>query len=132
MLKAIGAVVAGFVAWTVLFLGSNALISMALPESFNPDGSTDSVVILLVILVLSVVFSIAAGLLTARLGGDMAFKGSIGLGVLLLVVGVFVQVQFWDVMPLWYHLLFLGALIPGVLLGYRIAVARKAAASPAW
>ena len=132
MLKAIGAVVAGFVIWTVLFLGTNALISMASPESFNPDGSTDSVVLLLLILVLSVVFSVAAGLLTARMAGDIAFKSSIALGGLLLVVGIFVQVQFWEVMPLWYHLLFLGALIPGVLVGYGMSVARKAAASPAW
>jgi hypothetical protein len=112
------AVVVGFVVWTVMFLGSNSAISMVMPASFNADGSTDSVAILLLILALSVVASVVSGGLTAqRAGADAARTAGIALGVLLLAVGVFVQLQFWEQMPIWYHLLFLGALIPGVMAG---------------
>ena len=118
--KTVAGVGAGFVVWTVLFLGSNSVISMATPASFNADGSTDSTVILLLILVLSMVASVVSGNICARLAGAAASGGSIALGVMLLAVGIFVQLQFWEQMPLWYHLLFLGALIPGVIVGSRM------------
>lgn len=120
MLKSIGAVAAGFIAWTVLFLGSNSIISIASPESFNADGSTDSTAILLLILVLSVVFSAVSGWLTSKIAQSKAFTAALALGILLLVVGIFVQSQFWDVMPLWYHLSFLVALLPATMAGYRL------------
>lgn len=122
--RAIGAVVAGFVLWTVLYLGSNSLLSIATPESFNPDGSTDSAALLVLILVLSMVYSVVSGWATARIAPAKAFGSSIALGVLLLLVGIGVQMQFWEVMPLWYHLIFLAALIPAVLVGYRVATNR--------
>ena len=124
MLRAIGAIVAGFVVWTVLFLGSNALLTLITPDSFNPDGSTDSAALLALVLVLSVVSSIVSGWVTARIARAQAFGSSVTLGILLLVVGIGVQMQSWEVMPLWYHLLFLVALLPAVLVGYRWAVNR--------
>lgn len=122
--RAIGAVVAGFVLWTVLFLGSNSLLSIATPESFNPDGSTDSAGLLVLVLVLSMVYSVISGWTTARIAPAKAFASGVVLGILLLVVGIGVQIQFWDTMPLWYHLLFLGALVPAVLVGYRLVTSR--------
>ena len=122
--RGIGAVVAGFVVWTVLYLGGNALLAAAFPSSFNPDGSTDSAVMLVLILVLSVVYSVVSGWTTARVAQSKAFGSSVALGVLLLIVGIGVQMQYWEVMPLWYHLVFLGALVPAVLLGYRLAMKR--------
>jgi hypothetical protein len=125
MLRAIGAIAAGFIVWTVLFLGSNALLTLITPDSFNPDGSTDSAALLALVLVLSIVSSIVSGWVTARIARVHAFGSSVALGVLLLVVGIGVQLQSWEAMPLWYHLLFLGALLPAVLVGYRWAVNRR-------
>ncbi|MCW5874766.1 MAG: hypothetical protein KIS88_09005 [Anaerolineales bacterium] len=39
------------------------------------------------------------------------------LGVVLLLVGIAVQRQYWKLMPLWYHLLFLALLVPTTLFG---------------
>lgn len=125
MLRAIGAIAAGFVVWTVLFLGSNALLTLITPDSFNPDGSTDSAALLVLVLILSIVYSVVSGWLTARIASAKAFGSSVALGIVLLVVGIGVQMQYWEVMPLWYHLLFLGALLPAVLVGYRLAVNRR-------
>lgn len=111
------AVVIGFVVWTLMFLGSNSAITMVTPTSFNPDGSTDSVAILLLILALSMVASVVSGGLTAQRAGDSARGASIALGLLLLAVGIFVQAGFWEQMPLWYHVIFLGALVPATMAG---------------
>jgi hypothetical protein len=44
--------------------------------------------------------------------------------VLLLVVGIYFQSQYWHVMPLWYHLIFLALLIPMCFVGARLAAPR--------
>ena len=119
MLRNILSVVAGFVVWTVLWLASNAAVTAAVPNAFGEDGATDSAGILVLFLVLSVVFSIVAGYLCVRLARKKPMRYALILGVLLLAVGIFVQIQFWDVMPVWYHLLFLTLLIPGVLIGAK-------------
>lgn len=125
MLRSIGSILAGYVVWSLLFLGANAMLSLLAPGAFRPDGSTGSTALLLVILVLSILISIVAGWLTFRVDRVRALGSSLILGVLLLVTGIVVQRQYWEVMPLWYHLAFLAALIPGVLVGYRLAVTRS-------
>jgi len=110
-------VLAGFAAWTVLWLASNAALVAAVPAAFREDGSTESVGVLILVLVLSVVFSVGAGYLTATLAEGSSMKYPAVLGVVLLAVGLFVQLQSWDVMPVWYHVFFLALLVPGVLLG---------------
>ena len=79
----------------------------------------------MLVLILSMIYSVVSGWAAARIARERAFASSVALGVLLLVVGIGVQMQYWDVMPLWYHLLFLVALVPAVLLGYRLATNRR-------
>jgi hypothetical protein len=38
---------------------------------------------------------------------------------LLFAFGVFIQAQYWSRIPLWYHLIFLGLLIPMTYLGAK-------------
>jgi multisubunit Na+/H+ antiporter MnhG subunit len=45
------------------------------------------------------------------------------LGVLLLAFGVFIQIQFWNQIPLWYHLIFLALLVPMTWLGAKMRAA---------
>lgn len=118
--RAILAAVLGFVLWTVLFLGGNAAITAASPSSFKADGSTDSAGMLVLLLILSIVYSVVSGVLTAKVGKEKALGASIGLGIALLGVGIAVQAQYWNVMPVWYHLSFLGALVPGVMVGAKL------------
>lgn len=119
-MRATLAAVTGFVLWTVLWLGSNALLSSLTPSSFAEDGSTDSSTLIGLILVLSVLFSIIAGYVTARMAPGAATRAVWGLGIALLAVGIFVQMQYWQLFPLWYNLLFLILLLPAVLVGARI------------
>ena len=124
MVRNVLSVLAGFAVWTVLWLASNAAIATTVPSAFGEDGATDNAGILVLFLVLSVVFSIVVGYLCVTLARQKPMRLAMILGVLLLVVGIFVQIQFWDVMPIWYHLIFLALLIPGVVLGANMRRAR--------
>jgi hypothetical protein len=78
------------------------------------------------------------GALTSLIAGAVA--GSIApaspkvpllLGVVLLIAFVPVHVQLWSLFPLWYHLVFLGTLVPLILLGSRLSRLRAVAVAPA-
>ena len=125
MIRSLGSIAAGFITWTLLFLGSNRLLEWAFPASIEVEEATSGTGMLFVILALSIVFSIVAGWVTFKVDRVRALGSSLALGALLLAVGIAVQLQYWTILPLWYHLSFLGALVPGVLLGYRLAVTRS-------
>ncbi|MDH5235799.1 MAG: hypothetical protein OEW77_12660 [Gemmatimonadota bacterium] len=125
MLRALSSIAIGFAVWTALFLGGNAMIARFLPGQEPGSGASGSGTgTLLLTLALSILFSIVAGWVTFKVDRVRALGSSLGLGATLLIIGVVVQYQYWDRMPLWYHLGFLGSLVPGVLLGYRLAVTR--------
>ena len=113
-------VLAGFALWSALWLISNAAATALVPEAYNEDGMTDSAPLLLVFLALSFVISVGSGFLTAVIGPAEGMKPVWALGVFLLAFGLFVQIQLWDVMPLWYHIPFLVLLVPGVLAGAQL------------
>jgi len=115
------AVVTGFVAWTAVFLASNAIVAQIAPDQFAEDGSTSNRTILAVILVLSVVASLLAGWITAKIAKVRDNRPSWILGAVLLAVGIPVQVSSWNLLPLWYNLLFLLFLIPAAILGGGLA-----------
>jgi len=117
MVRMIGGIAAGFVLWTVLWLGSNAGIRAAVPGAYGEDGSLRGGGLLALILVLSVVFSVASGYAATWIAGDERITAALILGIVLLAVGIFVQVQSWALLPVWYHISFLALLLPGSLAG---------------
>ena len=118
-MKSVLSVGAGFVVWSALWCIANAGIAALAPAQFAPDGSTDNVAILPLFLVLPVAYSFASGRLTARLAPTRPMAHAVALGLILTAVGTAVQILYWDVMPLWYHLPFLATLLPAVWLGAR-------------
>lgn len=110
-------VFAGFMLWGLLWVGGNQVLIRLMPDSFNKDGSTNSVGILILLLVLSIIYSLGSGFLTMAIAQGESLVPVIVLGVLLLLVGIMVQRQYWSVMPLWYHAIFLIMLIPAAILG---------------
>jgi hypothetical protein len=124
ILRSLGAVIAGFAAWTVLWLASNKVATLAAPDAFDENGLTASSGILLAFLVASVVYSILAGWVTAAVAGRSEIGHAVALGIVQTIVGVGVQMSYWDAMPLWYHLPFLALLLPGNVLGGWIRQSR--------
>lgn len=120
MWRSILSVLAGTFVWGILWVTANGILAASMPDQFREDGSTDSVGILAGILILSIVLSVLAGWVTSRLAPRNAMKHVFALGALQLLIGIAVQMQFWDLMPLWYHLSFLVMLVPGVILGGKL------------
>jgi hypothetical protein len=131
MLRIILGVVAGFIAWSILWLGSNQVLISFSPSwygnqqygleaavqnqtPFNPD-----IAILLMDLGRAVIITIMSGFIAAVVAGENR-KTPLALGVLLLIFGAVVQAFVWSYIPIWYHIIFLGMLIPLTILGGKM------------
>jgi hypothetical protein len=53
---------------------------------------------------------------------------AIALGAALLAIGILVQSQYWQLLPVWYHVIFLAGLLPVSLLGARLRAGRTPSA----
>jgi len=120
MPRSILAVLAGNITWTILWLTSNAILAAMFPQAFRTDGATNHGGLLAALLILSVGFSIMAGYVTTAMARANKLKHSLALGLLQLAIGIFIQIQYWTVLPLWYHLSFLSLLIPATWLGGKL------------
>jgi hypothetical protein len=130
MLRIILAIIIGFVVWSILWVGSDAVFSIIslewgkTSEDFraavenNIPYTLDSK-ILIILLIKSVITSIISGFVTAFIARENT-KSTFGLGVLLLIFGIFIQSVHWNYMPLWYHIPFLLLLIPMTILGGKL------------
>lgn len=117
MLKQLGGIVAGYFAWTVIFLGGSAVLRSAMSGVHDAEGLTRDPIALALYLVLSFAASFVAGRVTARIAGEM--RPVVILAGLLLATGIPVQIGSWTLLPIWYHLIFLGMLVPMTLAGGR-------------
>jgi hypothetical protein len=75
--------------------------------------------ILLMHLGRAAIITIMAGFIAAVVAGENR-KTPIALGVLLLIFGAAVQAYAWSYIPIWYHIIFLGLLIPLTILGGKM------------
>jgi hypothetical protein len=117
MVRTILAVIAGSAAWTVLWLGMNAILRGASLLPADATKRIDTAPPLLILLVGSVIFSIIAGYITSAVASGGSYTPVLILCALQLAMGIFFQAQAWQLMPVWYHLPFLLLLVPATLLG---------------
>jgi hypothetical protein len=130
MVRIILGVIAGFIAWSILWVGSDAILS-AISTDWGKTSTefqeaaakqtpyTLSSTVLIALLIKSFIVSIISGFVTALIARENT-KSTFALGVLLLLFGIFVQVGYWNYMPLWYHIPFLILLIPMTVLGGKL------------
>jgi MFS family permease len=131
MLRIILGVVAGFIVWSIMWVGLDALMAAISPNWFGrifnefqnavnqnePFMSPVSVSAYLIFQ--SVLCSLISGFTASAIAKENR-KSTLALGVLLLVTGVFVEAYHWNYFPVWYHVLFLLLLIPMTVLGGRL------------
>ncbi|MCP4570921.1 MAG: hypothetical protein GY838_01090 [bacterium] len=112
------AVVAGFFAWTVIWLVAGQVVAAVAPDAFAEDGLTVvSSGILVLFLLVAAVACVVAGWLAALVGRERARRAVMILALVLLVVGLGVELSTWGAAPAWYHLIFLGLLVPLTVAG---------------
>ncbi len=110
---------AGFVLWSVLFLGGNAVLAALFPEHFT-EGVAPAPGMLAALLALTIVYSELAGAVASWVARPLGARAALTLGVLLLLVGAAVQWQYRDTLPLWYHAGFLMMLVPSTWVGHLL------------
>lgn len=130
MIRIILGAVVGFIVWSILWVGSDAVFMAIFSsykeylEGFNTALQTKQTfeinsTILFLTLLKSFICSIISGLVAAMIATENV-KSTILLGVLLLAFGIFIQSIYWNYLPLWYHLSFLTLLIPMAILGGKL------------
>jgi hypothetical protein len=115
VMRSIFAVLAGNFLWMVLWIASNAILTSVNPTLYK--GRVEAVDVLALTILRSFIFSIIAGYVTAWIARWDEIKHAIALGVLQLTFGIVVSAQTFEILPLWYHIVFNLLLIPGNVLG---------------
>jgi hypothetical protein len=116
-MRSIAALVSGYVLWTVLWLGGNASLRAAGLLPGDPTQPVLAPIPLFVLIGLSLVCSLLGGYVAGAVSRSSSIRTVALLGVLLFATGCFVQSTVWHLMPLWYHFIFLGTVIPVTLVG---------------
>jgi hypothetical protein len=130
MIRIILGIIAGFIAWSIIWVGSDQVLISSLDwyrqhqEGFalamvNNAPFEANTTILIMNLVRSVITSFMAGYLAAVIAGENR-RSTLILGVMLLLVGIMVEVIAWRYLPIWYHFLFLFLLIPVTVAGGKV------------
>lgn len=122
MLRSILAVVIPVVVWGGLWAMGGAVFQSLFPNAYDAAGvPTDSAILGLVIL-FSAVLSILAGWLCVKMSRSPGLKIVLVLGIVQLLIGIGVQASVWNSMPLWYHIIFLGLVVPMHILGGQLGL----------
>jgi hypothetical protein len=131
MLRIAAGVAVGLVAWFMALIGGEVILSALLPEAFGARQRAFQEVLdkggaftansghLLMHVGLGAFASVLSGLLAALIAGEKK-RATLILGLLLLAIGLLKAAMSWAYVPLWYHIVFTGMLVPLVLLGGKL------------
>jgi hypothetical protein len=123
-------VVAGFIAWSIVWVGSESVFGSLWTDYaahtveaeralINGESLDTSSTILFVNLFRSFITSIIGGYMAALVAGEYR-RVTMILGIILVAVGVGVQYMYWNLAPAWYHVSFVLLLYPMTVLGGRL------------
>ena len=131
MVRIVLGVIGGFIAWAIMWFGSEKILSAIWPEGFgahqrafeaaikNGGQFTADTTLLLIHIVLASIVSVMAGFLAALIAGEH-MRAPVVLGFLLLAFGLLKAVMSWQYVPIWHHVIFTALLIPMAILGGRL------------
>lgn len=134
MVRIVLGVIAGFLSWMIVWVGSEKVLSAIWPEGFGvhqrafeaaiKDGGqfTADTTLLLTHVVLGSVVSLMSGFLAALIAAENT-RAPLILGILLLAMGLLKMVMSWPYVPLWYHVVFTALLLPMAIIGGRLYTA---------
>ena len=130
MLRIVLGVVAGFIAWMILWVGIEKVISALWPafgahqkafEEVIKNGGqfTADTSALLTHIVLGSIVSVIAGALAALVAGENS-RAPLFVGILLLAMGILKAYMSWPYVPIWYHIIFTLLLLPLAIAGGKL------------
>ena len=115
--RIIAAVLAGAVAWAALWNLGTRVAQAALPVLLQPGEPISHLGVLLAYIGYSVCLSLFAGFITALAAGRQPMPAVWVLATLQLALGLYFEVSYWSLLPVWYHLVFLALIVPATVFG---------------
>jgi hypothetical protein len=130
MLRIVLGVVAGFISWLIVWIGTEKILSAIWPafgvhqEAFeeaikNGGEFTSNSTMLLTHIVTGSIVSVMAGALAALVAGENS-RAPLFAGILLLALGILKAVMSWQHVPIWYHIIFTAVLLPMAIVGGKL------------
>ena len=119
-MRVVVAVIVGYLVWTALWLGGNALLFDAAAKVVSEGKTFSDTGALAGLIALSIVCSIAAGVCAAALAKKRHRPAVLVMAGRLLATGAYVQYDIGALMPVWYHLTFLALIVPVCVVGGAI------------
>jgi hypothetical protein len=131
MKRPILAFAAGLVLWVLLISVLNRGLRILVTDYAAAEATFSFTLGMLAQrLVIAALTSLIAGAVAAWIAPSSP-RVPVLLGATLLVAFIPVHARLWSLFPFWYHLVFLGTLIPLVVLGARLTRARAVGGAPA-
>ena len=136
MVRVVLGVIAGFLAWSIVWVGSEKVLSAMWPEWYgahqlafeaavaNGGQFTADTTILFMNIVRGSTVSVMSGFLAALIAGERK-RSPLILGVLLVAFGLLIVVLSWPYVPIWYHVIFTALLIPMTMMGGKLKTAAQ-------
>ena len=136
MVRIVSAVIAGFFAWLIVWVGSEMVFSVISPDWYGAHQraftaaiknggqfSADTTILLMQIVCGSAV-SVMSGFLAALVARENK-RAPLILGLLLTALGLLKAVMSWPYVPIWYHIFFTALLFPMSILGGKLKTAAR-------
>ena len=128
MKRSIFAFVAGLLLWVLVVSLLNRGLRAGLPSyALAEPTMTFTLGMKVARLIFGALASLAAGAATGRIAPSRAGLPWV-LGGVILAAFIPIHVQVWAKFPVWYHLVFLGTLVPLVALGAALTRSRNRSA----
>ena len=131
MLRIAVGVITGFLAWSIVWVGSEMVFSAISPGWFGAHQraftaaiknggqfSADTTILLMQVVCGSIV-SVVSGFLAALIARENK-RAPLILGLLLLAFGFLKVAMSWSYVPIWYQFIFTALLFPMTILGGKL------------
>ncbi len=131
MIRIILGVIVGFFAWSIVWVGSEKILSAIWPEWYgahqtafeaaiaNGGQFTPDTTILLMNIVRGSIVSVMSGFLAALIAGENR-RSPLVLGILLVAFDLLIVVLSWEHVPIWYGVIFTVLLLPMTIIGSKL------------
>ncbi len=108
--------------WFALAFPGNQLVFLVYPEAL--EGQTP-LGFLVLSLAVSLVYTFVAGAVCGWIAKPDFTRIGLFAGLALLAFGVFIQIVYWEALPLWYHLAAIAFIVPVAMAGAKLFTRRR-------
>jgi hypothetical protein len=119
-LRSILSVVSAPILYGVLCVPLLGVLYAQFPDLVNAQGGTSNVPLLLGTEVFQLFIITICGYVVARVAPWHLRHHVVIATVLMLLIGVSVQLSFWEAVPVWHHFVFFACIVIGMHLGGHI------------